>query len=1463
MNFKTIAVVFLTSVGVASVYKLCKDVKSNKLAAKRVQSYRLNQHQRGKFTEIVVPKRFPVSGHTHGESAALRSAASSAAAAYAYSIGKTPFYLSMSASDQRAGREGERTMHWSKDFNAEARVDAPDSGSALVMIDVDEHIADLPSLLHEHFLPAILYTFQPSAASGICQDYRFTFDSDNNVVYDVAGGGQYKHKIWNYAPDCVTMRKTFMGLTYAKSFFTIEKRMVDMHHQMILLTPLAKFGLLGSILSYNVKGEDLKRLEPVQGDFARLAVAKSLVQDGDYEHLMSTSRLGRYNCATVSLAQDDALALAARNSDSKLSPFQVKSMIPGIENEAAVALVDYHRQKVDKPAPRAVIPSDAVNSYTYEPVFTLEEKPSVAPFMNPILPDAYAPTLSIQNDEAMVKGRISGLAKEPDPLEEKEFKYAREFAELLRDEIGVLEPVGHEEIVEKLHRPEQRRITEEASFAARVDKTVKSFMKKEAYQKPTDPRPIATINGKHKYEYSAYTYAVSEALKKTSWYAFGRKPVGISQRVMEVCMNAVHVILTDLSRFDGRVNLSLRQLEEIVMQALFKPEHHEAMLRLMRTQHGGKGITKLGVKYKNKYNRLSGSPETAIFNTICNAFMAYVAFREAGCDPVEAYKKLGVYGGDDGITPDVDAALYIKTAAKFGHVLEAEKINKGDKGVNFLARIYSSDVWNGDTSSCADIARALSKFHLCVAHDVATKTDKLFEKSYALYLTDAETPIIGDFVCRVVELSNGRVYKNLLKIWNSDLPEEEHYPNVNHDYWMEEILVDQKLDGFKIQEFREWLAECKTLEDLLQCPSFIEKPDLKRAKVDIKINDDLLTSEQEFELAIQAYLEKKRKSGDAPTINLSQAKEPAKSDELPVQPPIMRAPQLYSLAGGRIDTQPPSAPKSKRVFKRSANRNARRHAVSGVRTNSSRAHEDIHAVGDLSGATGSGNATGRCNPVRPAPKKDLSRYGIEPNPGPSGTKIHSGARRGAHKNKGTKKTQILKVSAAMPQRVSGRGGYIKDLAGQGANWVGDKVGGWLEKLFGLGTYSVKKNSLVKQGVGTAPNDPPTMSNSNRGTVIRHREFVQDIVSAEAFTIQTFPINPGLPLTCPWASTVSPSFTQWIPDGMIWEYKSTATTSLTTATNQAAGVVIMATNYNVQEPTFPDKRTMENYTYVTSCSPYENAIHPVECAPDTMPVHELYVRSTGITSSDLRFNDLGNFQVAVTGCPANGGKIGELWLSYEIELLKPRLPTTAAAGAPVHYSYNSTIYPSLTAPTAANLFGTVGVAGSKVIARGVGANTIIFNAAQPTQILFTQSGRYVVVLTAIGTSATIDVDPPLMNQGVTGAEIFSVGTSYSAHFSNDGFASGALIVMDAVDVDLSIGSGPQGFLYNTSIIPAAVTNLDLFVFAVPAGFTVPNPHATLSLDQQVLELQNTLKRLIRDHDREYFGDDYKSIAPPAA
>lgn len=214
-------------------------------------------------------------------------------------------------------------------------------------------------------------------------------------------------------------------------------------------------------------------------------------------------------------------------------------------------------------------------------------------------------------------------------------------------------------------------------------------------------------------------------------------------------------------------------------------------------------------------------------------------------------------------------------------------------------------------------------------------------------------------------------------------------------------------------------------------------------------------------------------------------------------------------------------------------------------------------------------------------------------------------------------------------------------------------------ITGYGAYRMSRGSQS----GLSTNGPPQVRNSKgRGFIVRHREYITDIVSSIVFQNMVLgqngpglTINPGNPACFPWLSTIAAQFEEWIPRGIVFEYKTTSTDLAGSAANPALGVVIMATEYNVLNPVFGNKQQMENYEFAKSCKPSLTMLHQVETAKGDTPVHELYVRTGALpANSDARLYDLGIFQIAVQGMQSSAATIGELWVSYEIEFRKPKI-----------------------------------------------------------------------------------------------------------------------------------------------------------------------------------------------------------------
>jgi len=211
----------------------------------------------------------------------------------------------------------------------------------------------------------------------------------------------------------------------------------------------------------------------------------------------------------------------------------------------------------------------------------------------------------------------------------------------------------------------------------------------------------------------------------------------------------------------------------------------------------------------------------------------------------------------------------------------------------------------------------------------------------------------------------------------------------------------------------------------------------------------------------------------------------------------------------------------------------------------------------------------------------------------------------------------------------------------------------LSVLSGFGDYEVNTNSLLAAATeGKNGGSVPIMRNSKVANIIRHREYVGDVIgSTDSFTLKKYAINPGLDDTFPWLSPIAQCYTNYRMRGAMAEFVSLATEY---SAVPYIGYVAMATQYNALDTSFTNKKELENSEYANSCKPPENLCHPIECASDQLALHELYIRDGAIVG-DQRLYDLGQLSIAVGG-QASATIIGELWITYEVELYFPKLAT---------------------------------------------------------------------------------------------------------------------------------------------------------------------------------------------------------------
>lgn len=802
-----------------------------------------NEVLRSWFSILDLTSVAPYQNHTHGDSASKRSIGSNFIADLARISGKPVTYFQGSNADLRKGRDITRDWFWAKDLTVPLIPFPPehedDPSRIVAMVDVDEHMEDLPAILARNLRPYLIYTFVPSSAAKNTGDYVYRFLKDGSVEYVVSGGGTYRHKLWNFGSDSFVAISDWdwsLGPIPMKiaSFYKVERRNVDADHQVILLMPMKQWSSLAFLpcvvnkAILHLEAPPLERMNPVRGDFVRVQTMSSLGMT------VSTAGVSTFSEMTVPLAVDDEVKFKAILSKDKLTVAMVKSTMAtrDVTVNGAEILTAYHRAITPFEPPRVFKTGDGVRTYQFLPKladYDPEVKPSMSSFMKPLVDGGFAPAMSKGNDMRAVSKRVTEVCTKTTVTPFLKNCVA-DFVEMMMEDLACkrneLVPLDYDTVSDRQPRPSQQRILESANYSTKSGEA-KTFMKRECYGKVGDPRMITPIDGADKLVYSSYIYALYDEIKHCKWFMSGKKPIEVADRVASIAEGAKWIAETDFSRMDGRVSEVPRYLEKEVMLAFFALIYHEQMLKAMRSQTWLKCRTREGVSYNTKLARASGSPETTAFNTLLASFCIFIAYRLSGCGKREAYNQIGGCQGDDGVSADASPLLLSDAAKMIGQKLKVNIVPRGQV-VTFLARHYGPDVWFGDNDSCCDVLRQLTKFHcsVVVQQDALAGVRKLSEKAFAFYLTDENTPVLGKFVKKVLHFRpvshqgdfGVQKYENINRIWNSDIPKEFQYPSRPDTCGWKRELIESTLPTLSIADFEDWVDSCKTIYELMDHP---------------------------------------------------------------------------------------------------------------------------------------------------------------------------------------------------------------------------------------------------------------------------------------------------------------------------------------------------------------------------------------------------------------------------------------------------------------------------------------------------------------------------------------------------------------------------------------------------------------------------------------------------------------------
>jgi hypothetical protein len=562
------------------------------------------------------------------------------------------------------------------------------------------------------------------------------------------------------------------------------------------------------------------------------------------ELFYTTSRPDQFLSATVPARDDDAIATISKLGTTKLMLPTTHSWVTDRHN--AAVLTDYHRVASHSSAPYVFPVENAVRTYHYNTnTYHQDDRAKLQAFMSPLVHAAFAPANNKAAEQACVDGRINTLRRPEPKYNNFRDRCMEEFASLICDQ--TLHPSPFEVIFDKQKSPAQRLSLEKAVVNGPTrSRVLKCFLKAEAYSNVKDPRNISTYNDADKLDMATYATALSEHLKRFNWYAPGMTPKQIAYRVVEICSSAAFVNISDYHRMDGTITYCIRKVERAIMMRAF-PSHRTHLNELLKTNVDNTGFLPHGTTFDQGPSHGSGCSATSVFQTLRAAFTAYLAFRKTQKpdgtyhNPQQAFAALGLHCGDDGIDADLPSQTHEAAAKSVGLSLEVMLVPRYERGVNFLSRYYSPEVWTGCLDSMCDIKRQLSKFHVTVRLPAGYPNIlKLVEKSLSFVSTDPNTPVLGELCRHVLANTETRPNKSMgIGQWWSKFELSVQYPNGNVNGWMD-TEFDIQLPEFDRSTFETWLASAKQEKELLQPPICTPFKDAKPTHVTIVVDDDIL-----------------------------------------------------------------------------------------------------------------------------------------------------------------------------------------------------------------------------------------------------------------------------------------------------------------------------------------------------------------------------------------------------------------------------------------------------------------------------------------------------------------------------------------------------------------------------------------------------------------------------------------------
>jgi len=269
---------------------------------------------------------------------------------------------------------------------------------------------------------------------------------------------------------------------------------------------------------------------------------------------------------------------------------------------------------------------------------------------------------------------------------------------------------------------------------------------------------------------------------------------------------------------------------------------------------------------------------------------------------------------------------------------------------------------------------------------------------------------------------------------------------------------------------------------------------------------------------------------------------------------------------------------------------------------------------------------------------------------------------------------------------------------------------------------------------------PSITNSNNGVRIRHREYILDFLGSAPFTVvEALSLQPGDPGTFPWLSAIAHRYETYSFESLSFHYKTTSATT-------QAGTMLMAIDFDAADAAPVSKQQAMSYASSVRMAPWQDASIHVKKA-DLQKKSCYYVRSTTVANTDIKTYDLGNLFLMAENSDKGSG---ELYVEYDVHLQTPQLEITVPS---------LRIVADIATATKNNIFGT-----SPSVKSNFGATRVV--VGNLTQVHCRNPRSWLMTLLYGGTGLTgpvITFSSASSSETVLDQDIVGSGT-YVSHVS---------------------------------------------------------------------------------------------------